>query len=582
MVAAHSYGWFDLLRVALALTCLAACKRGQPAERLPAPAPGPAPVVAEVPQTQGDAWQLGRLPPSVVEGTPVRGGTLVVGIDLDPESLNPIVSSDWIAKKIVHTRVYESLVRVDAHDDPRYAIVPQLAQRWEVSDDGRVYTFQLRHDVRWHDGTAFSARDVVATLDKVRDPHTLAASTRADFEELSSYSAPDDFTVVLVWKRPYFLALDAVADLPIQPAHVIAGLTAAHYNQAAKNPLNRAPLGTGPFKFVAWETGAKIALERNPTYWGRSAHLQHLVFRIVPDASARLQLAARGEIQLLYRLKADQWVNMSSPELRAHWHRSRFYAAKYNWIGWNERRSFFAELPVRRAMTMLIDRPGILGKLLFGLHRSTTCHFYWASAACDPKQSPLPYDPAAAAALLDASDIRDHDGDGVRDRDGERFAFKLVLHVNSSEAARSAAKIKEDLARAGIEMAIERVEWSAFLKRMAAHDFDATMLQWSGDARMDPTQIWHSHSIEGGSNFIGYRNPEVDGLIEQARVTLDSDARNKLYRRLGEILHAEQPYTFLYVPAELDLLHESVKGARPNLYWWQFEELWLAPPSGGP
>lgn len=515
-----------------------------------------------------------------MEGKPRQGGELVVAVDVEPETLNSILGADWIAKRIAHTRVYESLVRVDANDDPRYAIVPQLAERWQVAPDGRVYTFHLRRDVHWHDGKAFSARDVIATLDKVQDPHTLAASTRADFAELESYAAPDDHTVVLKWKRPYFLVLDAIADLPIQPAHVIAALTGEQYNEAASNPLNRAPLGTGPFKFVAWETSSKIALERNPAYWGRPAHLDRLTFRIVPDATVRLQLAERGEIQLLYRLKIDQWVNMNSPELRAHWNRSRFYAAKYEWIGWNEQRSFFADTRVRRALTMLVDRPGIIDKLLYGLPRSTTCHFYWASAACDPDQVPLPYDPAAASASLDAAGIRDHDGDGVRDRNGRPFRFTLSLPSTAREAGRAAAKIKEDMARAGIDMQIERVEWSAFLKRMTDHDFDATMLLWGGDARMDPTQVWHSSSIDGGSNFISYRNPEINRLIEQARVTLDAEARNALYRKFGAILHAEQPYTFLFVRADLDLLHERIKGARPNLYWWQFEDMWLAAPPG--
>lgn len=558
------------LACCLTFSCIVGCKRGHK-ERPAQPQPQ-----TTAPRAPDDAWTLGRLPPSVLEGTPQRGGELVVGIDIEPESLNPIVSSDWIAKKIVHTRVYESLVRVDAKDDPRYEIVPQLAERWEISADGRVYTFHLRRDVHWHDGSAFSARDVIATLDKVLDPQTRAASTRADFEELERYQASDDYTVLLTWKRPYFLVLDVLADLPIQPAHHIQQLLPAQYNEAAKNPLNRAPIGTGPFKFVRWDSHAKIALERNPTYWGRAAYLDRLTFRIAADASVRLQLAERGEVQLLYRLKADQWVNMSSPELRAHWNRSRFYAAKYNWIGWNQARSFFADKRVRRALTMLIDRPGLIEKLLHNLYRSTTCHFYWASAACDPRLTPLPYDPAAGAASLDAADIRDHDGDGVRDRDGRAFRFSLLIPSTSAEAVRSAAKFKEDLARAGIELEIERVEWSAFLKRMHEHDFDATILQWSGDARMDPTQIWHSSSIEGGSNFISYRNPEVDRLIEQARVTLDAAARDALYRELGAILHEEQPYTFLFVPAELDLLHETVHGARPNLYWWQFEDIWLA------
>lgn len=564
-------------RVACASTLVAAlllagCKRGQPK-----PAPQPVPAVVERVVVAEDPWQAGRLPASVLAGEPQRGGELTVGINVEPSSLNPNLSSDWIAKKIANTRVYESLVRVDASDDPRYAIVPQLAERWEVSADGRVYTFHLRRDVHWHDGKPFSARDVIATLHKVRDPHTLAASTRSDFAELEKYSAPDAFTVVLSWKRPYFVVLDAIASLGIQPAHVIEKLTAAQYNEAAKNPLNRAPLGTGPFKFVQWESHSKIVLERNPSYWGRAAYLDRLIFRVVPDATVRLQLVERGELQLLYRLKSDQWLDLSSQELRKHWNRSRFYAAKYTWIGWNTKRPFFGDTRVRRAMTMLVDRPGIIDKLMHGLPRATTCHFYWASAACDPALVPLPYDPAGAAALLDAADIRDHDGDGWRDRNGAAFRFSLTLPSTAGESSRQAAKIKEDMARAGIDVQIEPVEWSAFLKRMGEHDFDATMLQWDGDARMEPTQIWHSSSIDGGSNFIGYSNPEVDRLLEEARVTLDDAARNALYRQLGAILDAEQPYTILYVPAELDLLHERVHGAKPNLYWWQFEDIWLTP-----
>jgi peptide/nickel transport system substrate-binding protein len=516
----------------------------------------------------------------VLEGSPQYGGQLVVGVDVEPAMLNPIISTDWLGKRIVLRRIQQGLVRVDAADDPEYRIVPELAERWDVSPDGRRYIFHLRRGVTWHDGHAFGARDVIATLDKVFDPKTLAASTRADFAELEHYRAQDDWTVEFVWKRPYFLVLDALADLPIQPAHVIAALSAAQYNAAASNPLNRAPLGTGPFRFVSWENHSQIALERNPSYWGERAFVERLIFRIVPDANVRMQLAERGEIDLLYRLKTDQWTRAGSSGLRTHWHRSRFYASKYNWIGWNETQPFFADVRVRRALTLLIDRPSIIGKLMHGLPRPTSCHFYWASSACDPAQTPLPYDPEQAARLLDSADVRDHDGDGVRDRAGQPFRFALLLPSHATEAARIAAKIKEDLARAGIEMELETLEWSAFMQRVTDHAFDAISLLWGGDARMDPTQIWHSASRAGGSNFISYNNAEADRLIEQARVTLDADARAALFRRFGALLHADQPYTFLFVPAELDLLHERIKGARPNLYWWQFEELWLADAKG--
>jgi peptide/nickel transport system substrate-binding protein len=526
----------------------------------------------------GDDWQAGRLPAEVTRGAPVDGGALVIALDVQPPSLNVLLDPDWVAQRIVLHRVYQSLVAIDPHDDPAYRPIPELAERWEISPDGRTYTFHLRSGVKWHDGRPFTAADVIATFDKIFDEHTRAASLRADLAELAHYAAPDPTTLVLTWKRPYFMAFDVLADITIQPAHVIAQLSAAQYNEAASNPLNRHPIGTGPYRFVRWDNGERIELERNPDYWGKRPHLERLLFRPISDPALRLQLAQRGEVDLLYRLKTDQWLGVEKdPDLRAHFNRSRSYPAKYLWIGWNNLNPWFASVPVRRALTMLVDRPGILAHVLYGLARPTTCHFYWASAACDPALEPLPFDPSAAQRLLDREDIRDHDGDGVRDRAGQPFRFTFMLPSGASETARWVTKIKEDLGHAGIEMEIENVEWSAFLRRLRDHDFAAATLIWTGDARMDPTPIWHSSSIAGGSNFISYRNPEVDRLIEQARVTLEPETRNALFRRFGAILQAEQPYTFLCTPPDLDLLHKRIKGARVSLYWWQFEELWLDP-----
>jgi peptide/nickel transport system substrate-binding protein len=127
-------------------------------------------------------------------------------------------------------------------------------------------------------------------------------------------------------------------------------------------------------------------------------------------------------------------------------------------------------------------------------------------------------------------------------------------------------------------MQLQAVEWSALLSRVARHEFDAASLLWSGDPRMDPTQIWHSKSNAGGSNYVSYKNREVDALIEEARVTLDAGERDTKFRRFGAILHEDEPYTFLFVPAELDLLHERIRGARASLCWWQLEDLWLHGP----
>ena len=321
-------------------------------------------------------------------------------------------------------------------------------------------------------------------------------------------------------------------------------------------------------------------LERNDAYGGRKPYLERVVFRIVPDATVALSLAERGEIDLVHKLAAEQWVHLD-PAFQQHWFRSRFYSSNYAWIGWNESRPLFVDKNVRRALTMLVDRPGIIDKLLFGLPKPVTCQFYWASPACDATIKPLPYDPDAAGKLLDAAGWTDHDGDGVRDKAGQRFHFVFMLPSASVEAARWAAKVKEDMAHVGVEMELQQVEWAAFLKRLTDHEFDAATLLWSSEARGDPTQLWHSSGIAGGSNYISYKNPVADKLIEDARVTLDAPARDALYRKFGAILHDEQPYTFMYVRPELDLLNKRIKGARPNLYLWQFEDIWIDPSAKG-
>jgi peptide/nickel transport system substrate-binding protein len=271
----------------------------------------------------------------------------------------------------------------------------------------------------------------------------------------------------------------------------------------------------------------------------------------------------------------DQWVGMNDSALKDKYHRSMFFDANYAWIGWNQKRPFFRDRRVRKALTMLVDRPGMIGKMMYGLARPTTCHFYWASPSCDPALKPLPFDPVAAAKLLDEAGWKDTDGDGVRDREGVAFSFKFMLPASSVNAERMATKMKEDFRRAGIDLAIQKVEWAAYSKRLRTHEFDACTLLWVGDARGDPTQIWHSKSIEGGSNYISFRNDEADRIMEQARVTFDADKRNEMYRRFGAILHEEQPYTFLHVRPRLSLVSKKLHGVRETLQYWQFEDWYL-------
>ncbi|MFW5878401.1 MAG: peptide-binding protein [Myxococcota bacterium] len=543
-------------------------EEGEAAAAIVAPAPSP---------EEMDDWTAGRLPDGLLEGEPRRGGQLVLRMTVDPPSLNSLVDSDWWGSRIAE-RVYEPLLEMDPYDDPDYAYRPVLAESWEESESGTVFTFHLRRDVRWHDGEPFTSRDVVATFEKVRDPETRCVHVRAYMLELESVEALDDYTVRFTWKQPYALAMSTMA-LEIQPAHIIEPLSPSDYNEARTNPLQRRPLGTGPWRFVEWASNSRIVLERNDDYWGRPPYLDRLVFRIVPDDTVALQLTERGEVDLLTGIPSERWVSMDSEYIRQNYNRSAHHDSNYTWIGWNQRSPLFGDPRVRKALTLMIDRPSIIEHILYGLPVPATCHFYWRSEACDPEIESLPFDPEAGLELMAEAGWEDTTGDGwLNDEEGRPFRFTLMLPGGRATTTRLATKMREDFRRAGVDMLIQMVEWAGFTRRLREGEFDACTLAWSGGHPHggDPTQIWHSSSIEGGSNYIGYSNPRVDRLIERARVEMDQEARNEMWRRFSRLIYAEQPYTWLWTSPRLTLINKRFRGVRESLMWWQFKDWWVA------
>lgn len=526
-------------------------------------------------------WWEGRLPPEVYEGTPRYGGTLVVRVHSEPPSLNAIVDSDLITTWMLDRKVLQSLAALDSTRHPDYPLKPVLAESWEVSPDGLTFTFRLRRGVKWHDGQPFTGQDVVATVKKILDPGVRAMHLRNYFEDLEEIrTAPgDDFTVIARYRKPYFMAFRFLATLAIYPKHVldVAGDLMSH-------PIHRAPVGTGPFRFKEWITADRIVFERNEDYWGRKAYLDRVVYRLVEDHTSAFQLLQKGEFDLFTPVQPQAWVN-DMPAIEAlvkGYNRIRFFDVNYMWIGWNQDRPFFRDRGVRLALTYAMDREAMRQKFLLGMDRPTTCHFYPESDSCDSTLDPRPYDPKKAAALLDEAGWKDTDGDGVRDKGGVPFRFTFLVTSSSVFLGKLTPYLQQELRKLGIEMEIKKVAWALFIQMVREHKFDAVSMMWGNtDVHSDPFQIWHSSQAKDGSNYISYANPEVDALIEKARVTLDDEARSELYRWFGRILHDENPYTFLYNRPTLDVVRKNVRGIRPAVPWYDLEDVWLADAPGG-
>lgn len=482
----------------------------------------------------------------------VPESTLRMVLKSEPSTLNPLTGRD-LYSSIIEGFYNDTLIKRDLDT---LEFKPMLAEKWEVGTDGLSYTFYLRKDVLWHDGKPFTADDVVYSFERILDPEVDAPHVRGYFLDagIAKIEKVDDYTVKFIATKPYFLGLGVCGGLSLVPKHVFNNGTPFNYH-----PANRSPVGVGPYRFKEWKTGRKIVLERFDKYWGEKPDIKTLEFRLVSDDTIVLHALKKNELDVA-DLEAVQWMKQLGDESSSTFNRYKTVGSGYRYIGWNPKVSLFSDKKVRQALTYLINRNKILEKVEFGLANVVIGPFYTESSQYNKNIKPYPYDPVKGRKLLAEAGWKDSDGDGILDKDGKKFEFTFLYAAESTQTERMAPIIKEDLKNAGILMKIERMEWGAFVARVQKKDFEATSLGWSSGFETDPYQIWHSSQskIEGGSNFISFENAEADKLIEQARVTLDEKKRNELYWKFQEILHEEQPYTFLFSSFNLDAVSKRV------------------------
>lgn len=460
----------------------------------------------------------------------------------DPTTLNPITATDAYASS-VGRYIFESMLD---RDNETLKLKPKLAERWEISDDHLTYTFWLRKDVKWQDGKPFTADDVLFTFERILDPKVDAAMLRNYYRDVREIKKIDDYTVRFVYAKPYFKALEMIGSASIIPKHIYGD--GQEFNS---HPANRAPLGTGPYRFVEWKTGNIIVLTRNESYWDKEPDITGIVFKVIPDSTVSFQLLKKGAADV-GSMRAIQWVRQTEGKaFKDKFTKHRYYTPNYSYIGWNMRSPLFSDRRVRIAMAMMVNRQDILDKILLGQGEVVASVFYKFGDQVDPDIEPLPYDPARARELLAEAGWKDTDRDGIIDKDGRSFRFELLSAAGSNTARSISLFMKEDLRKMGIEMEIRQLEWATMLKLLHDRRFDAAMLAWSMPLVQDPYQLWHSTQAPEGSNFVGFVDKRADGLMEEARREFDDKRRNEMYREFQWIVHEDQPYTFLFTSPSL-------------------------------
>lgn len=504
---------------------------------------------------------------------PKRGGTLTMTYADDPVALSTMATTSVVVS-ILDGKVYESLI---TGDGPEMKPAPQLATSWTESPDGKTYTFQLRHGVKWQDGVPFTSADVKFSIEKAIRPY----HSRGDvfFAQLASIDTPDDYTVVFHLKQavPYFLEAFTSGSAPILPKHILEKVDTSSRAAVVNSSLTAAPIGTGPFRFKAWVKGSYVELERNPDYWGGPSCLDAIVMRSIPDGTARAVALQNGEIDVapMNSISETDIERISKMPQFVVTDKGTEGLGGIVWLELNLRQRELADVRVRQALSMALDRQAIVNVIFDGRGVAARGPLVSTNPFYDKSLPPLEYSLAKANAMLDAAGYK-------RGPDGTRFAIKQLILPTSEDFTRLSEYVRQQFKRIGVTVTTQSMDYGTWLKTVYS-DYNFGITSTSTDNRNDPTMGTESRLTTGGikkgatfQNASGYSNPKMDALFAEGAVENDPVKRKAIFDQMQVLAQADMPDLFLVEIARVSVWNKRVHGILTNglSYYGGWDHVW--------
>ncbi len=486
---------------------------------------------------------------------PVRGGVYVEGMVGAPKYLNPLLATTD-ADRSVASLLFEGLSALQADG----SVTPALAQEWEVSVGGTVYTCTLRSDVRWHDGHPLTTADVSFTLRLIVSPELPDPNRLADLWSRVQTTVLDERRLRFTLEQPYAPFL-SYTTLPILPEHLLRDVSP---DSLPLSTFNLNPVGTGPFRLARLEETEDgtlvLHLEANPLYYRQEppSYLEGIQVRFYRDEGALLQALRQEEIDGAFGLSAESLASLSDEtDLVAY----RTYLQAYTILFLNIKSPLLADRRVRQAIAMGLDL-SVLIREAGGQAFPANGPISPISWAYRPDLAPLPHDPAGAQALLEEAGWRDGDGDGTRERDVRQLELTLLTRDIPPERVLLARGIERQLAPLGIAVNVVVEENpDEFRRLLTDRQFDLLLYGWQVGRDPDEFVLWHSSQIgPGGLNLSSFQNEAADQLLEQGRSVLSRDLRTGAYWQFQELFVQEVPAIPLYYPVYTYVVHSRVHG----------------------
>jgi peptide/nickel transport system substrate-binding protein/microcin C transport system substrate-binding protein len=479
----------------------------------------------------------------------LKGGSIVLTIEEEPDSLNPISATSGYANEIQNW-ICDSLL---SRNPETYAWEPAIAEKWTLTDDNKTVIFTIRKNLFFHDGQPLTAQDVKFSFDVVTDKRFDNNHLRAYFENIESVEVVDANNVKIKFKNNYFKNFDIAAYQFIIPKHI--------YGDPEKSKkITNQLVCSGAYKLEKFERGQGIDLVKFDKHFSQEFdknkdlyNYSEIKYKFLFDENIKIEKLKKSEIDVI------EWRNAEIYEKRAVGDPWGKEVIKYkvenkvpkiwSYIGWNLEKALFKDKNVRVALSYLANREEI-NKKFFNNNSLLVSAPISPVSEYAPKTKPTPYNPKKAIELLAEAGWKDSNKDGILDKevDGKRIDFKFTLVFANKEFEKLWTILKEDMRKVGIEMNLKYLEFNAMLKLKDDLSFDAIAMSWAGGSiDPDPKQVWHSSSaVKGGSNFVSYKNPEVDKLIDEARLTLDKKKRIGILQKTYQIIAEDAPYLFMF------------------------------------
>ena len=484
---------------------------------------------------------------------PDTGGTLIVALTNEPDAVNTLLSGERMGQEITRNVLFLPLVQYNKELD----VEPLLAESWQMSGDTAV-TFKLRRDVKWHDGTPTTARDVVFTFERGRDPKT--GYPNADYwAGWRSAQAIDSFTVRFSFDaQPEPLA--NLPWIPIMPAHLLEDIAPENLKNA---PYNEKPVGNGPFKFVEHRPNDRWVFDANrefPVALGGRPLVDRLVMRVIPDPTAQETELRTGRVHFITNVSGQKYDEIDKlPGIRGVIKPGK----QFLFVTWNNNHKPLDDVRVRRALAFAIDRENIVNVVRRSYGQvgvGPVPPFHWSN---DTTIKPLPFSTDSARAYLAAAGITDRNNDGyVELPNGRPFTVELK-YASASIAQRDAAEMmRSDLQKAGVRLEPRPLDFATVIGDVTdpARKYQAAILGFETDFKLVVHDMFHSRAIDNPYQFASYRNATVDSLLDRLSTTMSRDEAAPMWRRFQTVIRDEQPWTFLFYFPDLFAARDELKG----------------------